>query len=73
MHRHYVLWRKGSFGTQSERGNLFVERMMTVVSTCRQQKRSVLDFVTAAVKAHLHGQAGPSLLPQNVESMDRAA
>ena len=73
MLRHYVLWRKGSFGTQSERGNLFVERMMTVVSTCRQQKRSVLDYITAVVKAHLHGQPSPSLLPQNPESIDRAA
>jgi len=35
--RPYVLWRKASFGTQSERGNLFVERMMTVSATCRQQ------------------------------------
>jgi hypothetical protein len=25
-----VLWRKGSFGTQSVAGNRFVERMMTV-------------------------------------------
>ena len=28
----YVLWRKSSFGTQSDRGALFVERMMTVTS-----------------------------------------
>lgn len=29
--RFYFLWRKSSFGTQSERGNLFVERMMSTV------------------------------------------
>ena len=63
MIRPYVLWRKMSFGTQSERGNLFVERMMTVSTTCKQQKRNVLDYVTEAIRAWLHGEAPPSLLP----------
>ena len=61
--RPYVLWRKMSFGTQSERGNLFVERMLTVSATCKQQNRNVLDYVTEAIRAHLHGEASPSLLP----------
>jgi len=61
--RPYVLWRKASFGTQSERGNLFVERMMTVSATCRQQERNVIDYVTDAVRAYLSGDAVPSLLP----------
>jgi transposase len=30
-----VLWRKGSFGTQSEEGSRFVESMMTVVATLK--------------------------------------
>jgi len=64
--RPYVLWRKISFGTQSERGNLFVERMMTVTATCRQQRRNVLEYLTAAIQAHLHGDQVPSLLPQEV-------
>ena len=63
--RPYVLWRKSSFGAQSERGNLFVERMMTVSATCRQQNRNVLDYVTDAVRAHLCGNEAPSLLPFN--------
>lgn len=37
-----VLWRKGSFGTQSEAGSRFVARMMTVVTTLQQQQRHVL-------------------------------
>jgi transposase len=61
--RPYVLWRKSSFGTQSERGNLFVERMMTVSATCKQQERNVIDYVTDAVRAHLIGAPAPSLLP----------
>ena len=58
-----VMWRRVSFGTQSERGNRFVERMLTVTATCRQQDRNVLDYVTAAVEAKLNGTAAPSLLP----------
>ncbi|MBI5114726.1 MAG: IS66 family transposase [Rhodovulum sp.] len=58
-----VLWRKTSFGTQSERGSRFVERMLTVTATCRQQGRNVLDYVSRAVAAKLRGDAAPSLLP----------
>lgn len=62
--RAYVLWRKASFGTQGDRGNAFVERILTVCATCKQQGRNVLDYITAAVEAHLRGRAGPSLLPE---------
>jgi transposase len=54
-----VCWRKTSYGTDSERGSRFVERMLTVVASCRQQSRGVLDFLVKAVT----GQK-PSLLPQ---------
>jgi transposase len=64
--RPYVLWRKISFGTQSARGNLFVERMMTVTATCRQQRRNVLEYLTAAIQAHLRGDQVPSLLLQEI-------
>jgi transposase len=58
-----VLWRKGSFGTQSAQGSRFVETMMTVVATLKQQHRNVLDYVTAACEAALCGEPAPSLLP----------
>ena len=58
-----VQWRKGSFGTQSEEGSRFVESMMTVVATLKQQKRNVLEYLPAAHKAALRGEAAPSLLP----------
>jgi transposase len=58
-----VLWRKGSFGTHSPEGSRFVEAMMTVVATLRQQHRHVLDYLTAACEAPLHRKAPPSLLP----------
>jgi transposase len=59
--RAFVLWRKRSFGTQSERGNLFAERLMTVAHTARKQKKSVLAFLTACCTAARHGTAAPSL------------
>ena len=62
--RHGVMWRKTSFGTDSPSGSRFVERILTVVTTLRMQRRNVLDYVTAACEAALHGQAAPSLLPR---------
>jgi transposase len=61
--RQGVLWRKGSFGTDSPSGSRFVERILTVVTTLRLQRRSVLDFLTDACDAALNGRAAPSLLP----------
>ncbi len=66
-----VLWRKGSFGTQSAAGSEFVARVLTVVASCRQQQRNVLEYVTAACTAALEGTEAPSLLPS--PALDRAA
>ena len=62
--RHAVIWRKLSFGTQSAGGSRFVETMLTVIETCRQQHRNTFQYLTAAVQAHLAGQPAPSLLPR---------
>jgi len=43
--RRAVLWRKRSFGTQSDAGSLFVARIVTTVTTLRLQQRDVLDFL----------------------------
>jgi transposase len=60
--RHAVIWRKLSFGTQSERGSRFLETILTVVETCRQQSRSVFVFIREAVQAHFaHKPAQPLL------------
>jgi len=61
--RPAVLWRKGSFGSDSEAGSRFTERLLTVAATCRQQGRSLLGFLVAAVEAALQGTGRPSLLP----------
>lgn len=60
--RPAVIWRKISFGTDSEHGSRVVERSLTVVATLRQQ-RHVLDYLTAACEGALHGRRAPSLLP----------
>src|SRR5476649_2130885 len=49
--RHAVIWRKLSFGTQSRSGSQFVERMLTVIETCRRQKRNVYSWLAEAVQA----------------------
>jgi transposase len=61
--RHAVLWRKTSNGTGSETGSHFVENTLTVVATCRQQHRNVLEYLTACCEARLQAAGGPSLVP----------
>ena len=61
--RPAVLWRKGSFGTQSDHGSRFVERIMTVTASCKQQGRGLLDFLIAAITAARFGLPPPSLVP----------
>jgi transposase len=61
--RPAVLWRKGCFGSDSEAGSRFAERLLTAAATCRQQGRHLLDFLVAAGEAGLRGAAAPSLLP----------
>ena len=60
--RPAVIYRKLSFGTQSEAGSRFIERMLTVSETCRLQKRSVFQWLIAAVEASLHNRSAPSLI-----------
>jgi transposase len=60
--RPAVLWRKGCFGAVSDGGNIFVARMLTVATTCRQQQRDLLPFLTAAVTAHRTGLPAPTLI-----------
>src|SRR3954452_22686608 len=59
--RHAVIWRRISGGTDSSEGSRFVERMLSVVATCRQQGRNVLEYLTACFEADCCGHAIPSL------------
>jgi transposase len=62
--RHAVLWRRTSHGTASERGSRFAENILSVVATCRQQGRNVLEYLALCCAAVLRGGAAPSLVPQ---------
>ena len=64
--RPAVLWRKGSFGSQSDRGSRFAERMLTVAASCRQQKRHLLTFLLEACQGALSGSSPPSLVQSYV-------
>jgi transposase len=61
--RGAVIWRKTSFGHQSEAGRRFVETMLTVGGSLRLQERPALPFVRSACEARLTGTKPPSLLP----------
>ena len=60
--RAFVLWRKKTFGSRSERGDRFAERVMTVVETCRKSDRHVLTFLRDTIDASLRGRSAPSLM-----------
>ncbi len=61
--RRAVLLRRKSFGTQSAAGSRFVERILTVVTTLRQQGRNVLEYLTAACSSVRHTNDSICLLP----------
>jgi transposase len=69
--RHGVIYRKLSGGTAGEAGSRFVERILTIVATCRQQEIHVLDYLTRCYQASLEGQPAPSLIP--IDSTAEAA
>ena len=49
--RKLVIWRRKSYGTRSDRGKKFVERITTVAHTIRKQCGNVLRFVQQAVES----------------------
>ena len=67
--RNGVIWRKICFGSHSEAGGWFVERMLTVRATLRQQGRSVLDYLVKAVEAYTQNKPAPALIlaPQTTD------
>jgi hypothetical protein len=67
--RPAVLWRKISFGVQSQRGRKFAERMLTVRIRNRLRGGSVVEFVKNAVAAKQTGGDAPSLLTKHIQTM----
>lgn len=69
--RPAVLWRRTSFGSQSQAGSIFVARMLTVVTTLQSQHRDVLDYLTQACHAARQRKPAPSLLPLSTGAQER--
>ena len=61
--RPAVLWRKGSFGTDTAAGSRFAERILTAVATLKQQRRPLLNYLEQAGRALVGSYTAPSLLP----------
>ena len=68
--RGYVMWRKTSFGTQSDRGDRYVERIMTASTCCRLQNRNLPEYLSQVISAHIAEKAYPSLLPSEEMLLD---
>ena len=57
--RHAVIWRKLSHGSQSEAGERFVERVMTVAMTLKLQARNTFVYFTECFKRYIFGGTAP--------------
>ena len=68
--RTHVIWTKTSFGTQSKVGTLYMERVLTVVGSCKLQQRNVLEFMTSAVNGYYENNRYPSLIPMNSDDIE---
>jgi len=56
MIRFGVLWRKPSLGTNSEKGNRWVERILSLRQTCLLREKSTFQTLTNAVRCYFRGQ-----------------
>ncbi len=56
-----VIHRKLSHGTRSDDGERFTERALSAAATCRQQGRSLFEFLTELLSAHARGDPLPGL------------
>jgi len=65
--RKAVLWRKNCFGSQSDRGLRFAERMMTVIATKRRRSEGVIDYLVEVARAAASGTPVPELMPQPIQ------
>ena len=54
--RFGVLWRKRSNGTQSDKGNRWVERILSLKQTCRQRALAPFPIFADAISAYFQGQ-----------------
>ena len=56
-----VIYRRLSHGTQTEDGERFIERALSVSVTCRLQARSMFAYTRELLRAHVRGDPVPTL------------
>jgi transposase len=61
--RHAVLWRKTSNGTQTDAGERFVERILSIRETCRLNDQPLHAYLVDVHTARLTGETIPTPLP----------
>lgn len=61
--RPAVQWRKLCFGSQSDTGERFTERLLSVITTCRLHGVNSFDFLTEVVSSAFSGKAALPALP----------
>ena len=66
--RSYVLWRKGSYGVKSHRGELFRQRILSFSATCRLQKKPLLASLRKIVQAVIGRKPYPDVFGTVVAS-----
>jgi transposase len=59
--RGIVITRRISYGSKSERGNRFIERINSVVTTLKRQGKECLDYLVAALGAWKTGSSAPTV------------
>jgi transposase len=59
--RGAVIYRKVSLGSQSDTGERFAERMLSVSQTCRLQRRSLFAHLIDAISTSARASPAPSL------------
>jgi transposase len=55
--RFAVIWRKRSYGTQSEKGNRWVERILSLKQTCRMKNKPVFPILVNAFDTYFKDQS----------------
>jgi hypothetical protein len=61
--RHAVLWRKTSNGTQTDTGERFVKRILSIRETCRLNNQSLHGYLVEVHNARLTATPIPTPLP----------
>jgi transposase len=64
MLRPAVIWRKKSFGSSSQAGCRYVERMLSVTETLRLRGHAPLAYLASAVAAYRKGEPTPAIEPR---------